>query len=324
MAVDVTAFTAMARAEFMQGKLAADSKPMPAAYESFVTNLPSSVRVETHTYMSNLPRLREFKGYSPGVRLVSTPYTVENKTYRIGPVTVRKEDLDDDQVGGYMLSIKALPDQGKKDIGYRTLSKLAAGTSDQCFDGSAFFADSHTIGSGDNLMTTDNSGNDGVTHKIIALVLTNTAIKPLIFQDRESLSSLMTDAETPEAAKLREYEYWADCRFGLAYGFWWDAIHVTITDTPTLNELDTQLTSICNRFRSFTLPKGADIDDSMYVHEGWVPDASNFTLLCNMGLAQLLDKLRTTDLIASGTGGAVVNNQYQNKFTLIPTSALGA
>lgn len=324
MAVDVTAFTAMARAEFMQGKLAADSKPMPAAYESFVTNLPSSVRVETHTYMSNLPRLREFKGYSPGVRLVSTPYTVENKTYRIGPVTVRKEDLDDDQVGGYMLSIKALPDQGKKDIGYRTLSKLAAGTSDLCFDGSAFFADSHTIGSGDNLMTTDNSGNDGVTHKIVALVLTNTAIKPLIFQDRESLSSLMTDAETPEAAKLREYEYWADCRFGLAYGFWWDAIHVTITDTPTLNELDTQLTNICNRFRSFTLPKGNDIDDAMYVHEGWVPDASNFTLLCNMGLAQLLDKLRTTDLIASGTGGSVVNNQYQNKFTLIPTSALGA
>ena len=52
---------------------------------------------------------------------------------------------------------------------------------------------------------------------MIGLVLTNPAIKPLIFQDRESLSALQTDADSPQAAKLKEYEYWADCRFGLAY-----------------------------------------------------------------------------------------------------------
>src|SRR5688500_5073936 len=103
MPIDVTAFTAMARTEFMQGKLAADSRPMPAKYDPFTTKLPSKTRVETHLYMSNLPRLREFKGYSPGIRLTNTPYTVENKEYRIGPVTVRKTDLDDDQVGGHLL-----------------------------------------------------------------------------------------------------------------------------------------------------------------------------------------------------------------------------
>ena len=70
MAVDVNAFSAMARAEFMNGKMAADDKPFPASYEPFTTRLSSSTKVETHTYMSNLPRLREFKGYSAAVRLI--------------------------------------------------------------------------------------------------------------------------------------------------------------------------------------------------------------------------------------------------------------
>jgi phage major head subunit gpT-like protein len=321
---DVTAFTALARAEFMQGKLAVDSRPMPAAYDNFVTKLPSTVRVETHTYMSNLPRLREFKGYSAAERLVNKAYTVENKEYRIGPVSVRKTDLDDDQLGGYMLSIKGLPAQGQKDIGFRILDKIAAGATDLCFDGTAFFADSHTIGSGDNLMTANNAGNDGVTHYIIALNLTNPTIKPLIFQDRESLSELMTDAGTPQAEKVKEYEYWADCRFGLAYGFWWDAIKLTITDTPTLAELQGHIRDIISQFRTFTLPKGADVDSSLYVHEGWVPDASNLLLLCNMGLGELLRTVRDSEMIAAGTSGATVTNIYKNGFSYLPTSALGA
>ena len=324
MAVDVTAFTALAREEFMKGKIAAEERVMPASYDNFVTKIPSKVRVETHTYMSNLPRLREFKGYSPGTRLTNTPYTVSNLSYRIGPVTVTKEDLDDDQIGGYMMTINGLPAQGQKDIGFKILDKLAAGTTDTCFDGTAFFANSHTVGSGDNLLTANNASNDAVTHKIVALVLTNPSIKPLIFQDRESLSSLQTDADTPQAAKQREYEYWADARFGLAYGFWWDAIHVTITDTPTLAEINTQIRDIINAFRGFTLPKGADVDSAMYVHEGWVPDSSNFYLLCNMALGELLQTSATSELIASGTSGATVTNEYRNKFTVVPTSALGA
>src|SRR5438128_1678266 len=137
MAVDVSAFTALARNEFMLGKMEAENKVMPAAYDQFVTRISSSVRVETHTYMSNLPRLREFRGYQPGTRLTSTPYTVENREYRIGPITVRMSDLDDDQIGGYMMSVKALPKQGLKDIGYKILNKLAAGSTDLGFDGTA-------------------------------------------------------------------------------------------------------------------------------------------------------------------------------------------
>jgi len=319
VATPVTAFTSMARAEFLQGKMDAESRVMPANFDPFVTKLKSSTKVETHTYMSALPRLRELKGISNVTKLIDSTYTVANKKYRIGPVAVRKTDLDDDQIGGYMMAIKGLPSQGEKDIGFEILRHLAAGATKACFDASYFFADSHTVGSGDNLMTADNAGNDAVTHKIIALNLSNTVIKPVIFQDRESLTELMTDAGTPQADKADEYEYWADCRFGLAYGYWWDAIQLTITDTPSITELHGHVRDLINRFRTFTLPKGSDVDDAMYVHENWVPTKENLVLCCNLSLAELLRTLQSTEELTTN-----VKNIYKDGFSYLPTSALGA
>lgn len=327
MATEVGAFTSRARQEFMEGKLAADMLPMPAAYDPFVTTLKSDTRLDTHVFMSNLPRLREFKGATPFSRITNNSYETRNLEFRIG-LTVRKTDLDDDQTGGYLKTIKALPQQGQKDIGFRILQKVANGTStstnDLGFDGAAMFADSHNIGSGDNLMTVDNAGNDGATHKIVAMIPTNPVIKPILFTDRESLGVLDTDADTPQGRLQKEFQYWSDCRFGLGYGFWWDAIHITITDTPTMQELLNIVKSLVDRFRTFTLPKGNDVDDAMYVHEGWMPSASDFTLLCNMSLGTKLSTLHDNTIITADTSGAPLDNDYKGKFTLIPTSALGA
>jgi phage major head subunit gpT-like protein len=321
MAVDVTQFSAMARSEFAAGKLAADERPIPAAFDRFTTKINSTTKVETHTYMSNLPRLAEFKGYTPFTRLMDKTYTVANKEYRTG-LTVRKTDLDDEQVDGYLRSINGLPGRAQKDIGHMLLKHLADGTTNTCFDGSAFFANSHTVGSGDNLDTANYASNDGVTHKVIALVVDNPAVKPVMFQDREPLSQLLTDADTPQAALQKEYQYWVDTRFGLAYGYWWDAYHVTITDTPTVAESYELIRQIINGFRSFTLPKGRDSDDSLYVHEGWNPGPDNFVLLCNLKLGELLKTAVTISQYIASTGN--VDNVYKGIAEVIPTSALGA
>jgi hypothetical protein len=122
---------------------------------------------------------------------------------------------------------------------------------------------------------------------------------------------------------MKEYLYWADMRFGLAYGFWWDAYHVTITDTPTVGEVvETLIPQIVNGFRSFTLPKGDDGDDALFVHEGWVPSAQNFYLLSNLKLAEVLDTAVNQSQYVRSTGN--VDNVYRGKFTVVPTSALGA
>lgn len=321
MAVSVSAFTAMARKEFAQGKLAADEKPYPAKHEMFTSNIASTVRVETHTFLSNLPRLQRFKGYTSFARLIAKEYTIANEEYRVG-LEVKKTDLDDDQVQMHLQTVNSLPNRAKKDVGHILLDHLAAGASRTCFDGSNFFADSHTIGSGDNSITVDNAGNDGVSHRIIALNVDNPVIKPVIFQDREPLSALQTDADTPQAALAKQYQYWVDGRFGMGYGFWWDAINVAITDTPTVPECYTIVETIINQFRSFTLPKGADVDDSLYTHEGWEPTQQNFVLCCNLKLGQILK--RALSIAQYTTSGGNVDNVYKDVATIVPTSSLGA
>lgn len=322
MAVDVSAFSALARAEFQNQLMEAYARPYPADIDQLVDEYPSTVAVETYPYMTNIPRLRVFKRDSPAVQLAADKWTVANVTYRAGPIVVQKESLDDDQVGGYLKGIAALPQGAQKDIKYKVLATLAAGSSNTCFDGTSMFATSHTIGTGNNLMTCNNASDDGITHKIIA-VITDGPARPVLFQNREPLKDLQ-DNGSPAAMEAREFRYWADTRFGVACAAWFVAVINTITDTPTLPELTSIILSMFNRLRTFTLPKGADIDNALYFHEGWTPASNNCTLLCNLQLATLLETIRDSALIASGTGGGVVTNYLQGKFKVIPTSALGA
>ncbi len=322
MSVEVSAFTAMAKAQFQNQLIDAYARPYPADIDDLVDEYPSTVAVETYPYMTNIPRLRVFKRDSPAVQLAANKWQVQNVTYRGGPIVVQKESLDDDQIGGYLKSIAAMPAGLQKDIKYKVLATLAGGASNTCFDGTNMFATSHTVGTGNNLMTENNASNDAVTHKILA-VITDGPAKPVLFQNREPLKDLNNNG-TPDAMEQREFRYWADTRFGVACAAWFTAILDTITDTPTLPELTSILLGIFNRFRTFTLPKGSDVDDSLYFHEGWTPASNNLTLLCNLQLATLLETIRDSALIASGTSGGVVTNYLQNKFKVIPTSALGA
>ncbi len=160
-----------------------------------------------------------------------------------------------------------------------------------------------------------------MTHKIIALITDNSAVKPLLFQDRAALE-MKDDTSSDAAAKLRQYEFWGDTRFGLGYGFWWDAVHLTITDTPTVENCYTHLEQIINLFRTFTLPKGRESDTALYVHEGWMPQASNFKLLCNLKLGAILKRSMELSQYVASTGN--VDNVYKGVAEVIPTSALGA
>lgn len=171
-------------------------------------------------------------------------------------------------------------------------------------------------------MTASPASADGINHKFIVCI-TDGPAKPLLFQNREPLSDL-NDNGSPQALEQRSYRYWADTRFGKACAAWFTSCYMALNATPTLTELTTELLAVFNRLRTFTLPKGNNVDDSLYFWEGWTPSSSTCTVLCNLQLATLLETIRDSALIASGTGGGVVTNYLQNKFKVIPTSALGA
>src|SRR4051812_17037479 len=124
MGVEISAFTAQAKAEFMNQLVEAYARPYPADIDQLVDEYHSTQAVETYPYMVNIPRLRIFKRDSPAVQLAADKWQVRNETYRAGPVVVQKESLDDDNIGMYLKGIAALPAGAQKDVKYKLLSVL--------------------------------------------------------------------------------------------------------------------------------------------------------------------------------------------------------
>jgi phage major head subunit gpT-like protein len=319
---NVGAFTTNLRTEFMSA-MAARRPVTPAPWEAFTTKVTSTGRAENHGWMSPPPRLAPWIGSRRYANVDISKYELENRSYDAS-FFVPTDDIKDiqlaDGAGGYRLHAQAMADDALEFPGREVIRKLSVGATDLGFDGTAFFADAHTIGTGDNLMTADNAGNDGVTHKIIALYH-GSPFKPALWQERE-IGGLNDDAGTKESEKEKKVHFWVDLRGAAGYGFWWDAILMTITDTPTLAELDAILGSMLARFRSFYLEKADAGDDAMYMHEQTVFGTSNLTFLVNPLLGDMMGRLMTVDTVTLGS--TPTTNFRKGLANVIVTSRLGS
>jgi phage major head subunit gpT-like protein len=323
MAVTVSAFTAQARAEFGRAKLEYE-KVMPPTFDSFTSRLNSDSGIEVYSFLNAMPRLREWLGENTSSRMSTKKYEIPNKTYRIGPVEVSKDSLDDEKLDLIYDAIRGLPTLAQNDSGLIAMRHLANGGNTPCWDGSNFFANSHNIGVGDNIITIDCASNDSLSYKVIGLIhKPGQSIRPLLIQDREPLSGLLDDTQDSKATKARRYEYWADCRFGLGFGYWWDAVRMDVTDTPSLAECKQIIRDICDQFRTFKLPANKTADEDIYVHaDNWVPDSANFTLVVSPGLMELFNEIRSSENVNTGSGNTSESNVYRNRFNLVASSAL--
>jgi phage major head subunit gpT-like protein len=181
--------------------------------------------------------------------------------------------------------------------GIQCLLTLALGQTTTCFDGSNFFAASHTIGAGNNIVSGTAAGSDGLTHAMACLVIANRLVKPLLWQLREG-ADFQTDMGTPEAKKNRMVQNWADLRGAAAFGFWWDAILVKWTNTPTVAEVQTTLGTVNKTFRTFTLPKNLASDPNQYPHGQTKFTDKTLVCVCSSGLEHIVRQALTLSLIA--------------------------
>jgi phage major head subunit gpT-like protein len=316
----VSAFSVAMRTEFLTA-LQSLRPTTPAPYEAFTTKVSSTGKSESHGWMSPPPRLAEYIGSRRYSNVDISKYELTNKSFDAS-FSVGLDDINDIQTpsDGYAQHARAMAQDTIDFPGREVLKKLALGTTHLCFDGSAFFADSHTIGTGDNLMTADNSGNDGVTHKLIMLYH-GGPFKPALWQERE-VGGLEDNAGTPASKEDKRVKYWVDHRGAAGYGFWWDAIHNTITDTPTMAELDTILGQMFDRFKTFYLEKNDSAEDAMYVHEQTVFSAANCTILSSVRLGDMLEKLLTLDTVV--LSGAQTTNVRKGKANLIVSNYIGS
>jgi phage major head subunit gpT-like protein len=318
-------FTQLLRSEFLAAQQQIYTQP-PLPPERFMTTIPSTGRMETYLLGSMPASMQPYKGTREYQKFNADPYQVLNEPF-YNAFEAMKDDVADDKVQFYPNQARMLVEKAKQfpaDLGLKKLCLL--GTTDACFDKSAFFATSHNVGTvkgsigagqgGGNIVNFTSAASDGATFKLIFIMNNGfSGIKPVLLQEREALSELQTDQGTPQAEERRSYRYWIDARWGVGFGFWWDAILVNITNTPTLTELQTVFERVVTRFRQFRLPVGNASDPPRGVHDNaqFTPDTC--TILTTGRLEVAMGSIVGNETIVN-SGGAVTN-YFKGKGTVL-------
>ncbi len=289
----VDIFTQAMNAAFVN---AYEAVPEQAPIDDAITEVPSKGKVENYPWMYPPPILHAWQGYRQYAKLGNTNYRVPNVTYT-GEFEVQKEDVDDDQVGGFKLQAAALAESAKEFRRIQLLQTLALGQTTSCFDGSNLFATSHTVGTGNNIVSGTAAGSDGVTHAMVCLVHKSKMVKPLLWQLREG-PDFKTNMGSIQAEELRAYKWWADLRGAAAFGFWWDTVLVKWSNTPTVQEVQTTLGTVNARFRGFTYPQNLASDPKLYPHGQTVFDDKSMLIVCSTLLEHIVRQALTLSLIA--------------------------
>jgi len=321
--LDINVFTAAMRTEFLKNMQAAAA---PARVDEFVQIVPSTARIENYAWMTPAPGISEYVGHRRAGQIGQIKYSVFNKEYD-ATVTVQLRDVDDDQVGGYMLRVKDIAEKAKIFWGRLALKTLAAGKTTTCFDGTNFFlTTAHTLGGskntppptfggGNNFLTfTSSFSADSLVHRF-AMLVHSGSLKPLLYQDRKP-AKFETDAGTPQSQKAKKADYWVDLEGAGAYGYWWDACLCEITNTPGLVDLFSCIDAVKHQFRGFTLPQALSTDDPERVHEQTEFTPATVTIVCSTGLEQLFNHALNEDRVgvsvAGSTAGITSNIYYKS------------
>ncbi len=321
MAVDqrVSIFTTKMRTEF---QVAYQATAKPAKWERFTQIVPSTARIENYTWMSPSPGIARYAGHRRFGKIDTIKYSIENKEFDAAFEVLRR-DVEDDQTGGYEIKPKELAERARLFPGRWSLKTLGLGTSTPCFDGTSFFANSHTIGTGDNLLTGTGTGNsDGLPYRMV-LLHHGGPLKPLIYQERKA-PAFRTDAGTPQADLAKIFRYWIDMEGETAYGYWWDAVHYTWTNLPSVVDMHAAFGQIVGAMRGFVLPKSLSSEDGEYIHEQTEFSSENMTLALTPLLERVAYQALNAEWIPVSVGGTPVSNTnlYKGFADIVPTNFL--
>ncbi len=321
MAADsrVSIFTTAMKSQFINAYMATAA---PAPWEQITEVIPSDARIEHYTWMSPTPGLSRYVGHRRYGKVSTIRYSVENLEFD-SSFEVLLRDVEDDQVGGYKRKPAELAERAKKFPGRWALQHLAAGESRACFDGSSFHANSHTIGTGDNLLTgTGTLNSDGFTYKMIAMY-TGGGLKPLLWQQRKS-PNFQTNAGSPQSYESKVLRYFIDLEGEAAYGYWWDSVLFKWTSQPTVTEVHTAFAQIQAAFRTFLLPKALDSDDGERIHEQEVFSSANMVYVVSTALEETMNQALNQSWVPQTIGSTTVptTNRFLGKGAIMVSAFL--
>ena len=286
-------YTQALNAAFVQGY---NAVPKTSPIDQGLQIIPSHGRVENYPWMYPPPLAHQWNGFRQFALLGDTNYRVPNITYTAEFLCLL-EDLEDDQIAGFKLQAAALAKGMNEWLKIQSMINLAAGQTTLCFDGTNFFASSHTIGTGNNIVTGTAGSSDNVSHAMAVLITENNLVKPMLWQNRQP-PNFKTDAGSLQADETRKVRWWSDLRGAAAFGFWWDAILVKWTNTPVVTDMQTTLAAVNAAFRTFTYPKNLPSDVNLYPHGQTSFTDKSVLIICSSKIEHIVRQALTLSLVS--------------------------
>ncbi|WP_438436653.1 Mu-like prophage major head subunit gpT family protein [Kluyvera georgiana] len=187
-------------------------------YLRIATVVPSSAASNTYGWLSDLPGIKEWVDERQLAQLSQQGYTINNKTWE-SSIRVRRENIEDDQIGQYSVIAQAYGQQVSEFPDTLSFPMLVAGFTTLCFDGQNFFDTDHPMAGS----TYSNIVGDVATDagEPWFLIDESQVLKPILFQDRRAFDFRSLDDLNSEHTFLNnEFLFGVDGRCNVGFGFW--------------------------------------------------------------------------------------------------------
>jgi len=185
-------------------------------FTKLAMTIPASTGTIDYKAIIDFPGIREWLGDRQARSISPINMTLTAKDWE-GTIFIKKNDIDDDQLGLYGPMVQQLAIEAKQHPNELIAALITNGGTGTAYDGIAFFsAASHKIGDGSTLYGNFDSGASTAWY----LFDTSRPVKPFIFQLRQNFQQTAMDAPQDEVVFNRKtYRYGVDARYEAGYLF---------------------------------------------------------------------------------------------------------
>lgn len=326
--MQIDPFTTQMRQEFLKGTQIVPLKEPD--WKKFTLVVPSTARFENYAALAALPVMKRYVGHRQYANIDIIKYPIENLEMDAS-IEVPLRDIEDDQIGLYPIAFNSLGERANTEMpGRLIIQQLALGASTVCFDGTNFFASAHNLGGGNSSLPANYTGGlnllnytsqgttDGRTFKACFLI-TSDMLKPALYQTRKPVQ-LGTNSGESRSREAKTVRYWVDTEVAVGYGWWWQAVMVNITNTPTIPDVYSMIDTAISQFRTFTLPQSSPTDPLLYANQGFLPTPDAFTVIVSAPIGQVFWHTLSEERIGvsvAGSASGFTNNVYRNAASLV-------
>jgi len=189
-------------------------------WQLIASEITSTTSEEIYSWLGAFPRMRKWIGERVIKSLAMSQYKIRNESWE-DTVSVPRDAVEDDLYGIFAKPMEGLGQAAAEHPDELVWAALAAGFTEECYDGQAFFDTDHPVGdpAKNNVVSVSNLQTGAGPAWFLADL--RRPLKPMVFQKRKAVEFVPKTNVTDDNVFFGKELIWgADARYATGYGFW--------------------------------------------------------------------------------------------------------